>query len=302
MKVLVTGATGFIGRHLCHHLAGEGHALRVVSRSPSRAGEGLPDPVEVTDWGSLTGPSSPGALDGIDAVVNLAGETLAGRWTTAKRDLILTSRVVTTRHLVDGMRQSEVRPRVLVSASAVGYYGDRGEEELTEESAPGSGFTAELCRAWEAEARRAEDLGVRVVRFRIGIVLGAHGGALAEMVPMFRRGLGGPFGNGRQWWPWIHVDDLSRLIAWALAEDSLSGPVNAVSSEPVRQVEFARTLGGILHRPTFLWAPAMALRLVLGGFSGELLSSRRALPSRVLSAGFGLTYPRLQTALAKALS
>lgn len=239
-------------------------------------------------------------LGRLDGVVHLAGETVAGRWSADRRETIRRSRVLGTAALVGALSVLPEPPRVLVSASAVGFYGDRGEEDLTEAAPPGAGFLAEVCREWEAAARRAEDLGVTVVRVRLGLVLGPGGGALPALLPLFRAGLGGPLGSGRQWWPWVHLDDAVGALRTALGAEA-SAAVNAVAPAPIRQRDFARTLGRILHRPAWLPAPRAALDLALGGFARELLDSRRVLPRWLGEAGYQWRRPDLEAALARSL-
>ena len=300
MKVLVTGATGFVGRRLSAALGAAGHAIGALSRDPQRARADRPSLAEAWAWRPEDEAPPPGSLAWADAVVHLAGETVAGRWNAEKRRRIHDSRVGGTRHLVDGIGSQAAadRPAVLVSASAVGYYGDRGDEELDEDAAPGDGFLAGVCRDWEAEAARAEPLGVRVVRARIGLVLGRDGGALASLLPVFRAGAGGPLGGGRQWWPWIHVDDVVGLLVLAIEREALAGALNLAAPEPVRQKPFARALGAALDRPSFLPTPAFGLKLALGPFSEELLASRRVLARRAEEAGYRFRFPRLAEALA----
>ena len=233
----------------------------------------------------------------MDAVVHLAGESVAGLWTADKRRRIEESRQRGTRALVRAMAAVEPRPKVLVSASAVGYYGDPGEGEVTEAHPPGDGFLAGVCREWEEEAERATEAGQRVVRLRIGLVLGAEGGTLGAMLPAFKAGLGGKIGSGRQLWPWIRVDDLVSLIRRALDDESFAGVYNAVAPSPVPQRELAKELASILHRPAFLPAPAFALRAVLGDFADEMLLSREVVPRRALDAGFAFRFPELGPAL-----
>ena len=234
-------------------------------------------------------------------VFHLAGESVAeGRWTAAQKVRIRESRVIGTRNLVAGIARAEPRPRVLVSASAVGYYGDRGEEELTEASPPGDDFLADVCIAWEREARVAEQHGVRVVLARTGIVLG-QGGALAKMLTPFKLGAGGPLGNGRQWMPWIHVADLARLYLHAADTTSIQGPMNAVGPDPVRNSEFTKALGRALHRPAFMPAPYLGLRLVFGEFAKVLFASQRVIPQVAIDTGFHFEYPQIAAALAEIL-
>jgi len=300
MKVLVTGATGFIGSHLCERLGKTGHAVTALSRDADSARRRLPSLKDVFPWSPLDSSPPQEVFSGVDGVIHLAGERVAGLWTARKRRAIPDCRVLGTRHLVSGIEKLASRPKVLISASAIGYYGDRGEETLTEASPPGSDFLADTCSAWEAEAERAKTLGLRVVRLRNGLVMGP-GSALVAMLLPFKMGLGGPLGSGRQWWPWIHLDDVIGLIAYAL-EKEIEGPLNAVSPQPVRQKDFARTLGRVLGRPAFFPAPSFALRIAMGGFSGELLGSRRVLPRRAEEAGYPFLFPGLEPALREVLS
>ncbi len=300
MRVLVTGATGFVGRRLCGVLNAEGHQVVALSRNPESARRKIPTLERVHGWDPETGPPPLEAFVAVAGVVNLAGESVAGRWTESKRQAIRNSRVVGTRHLVRGIAAASTTPRVLVSASAIGFYGDRSEEELTEDSAPGQDFLAQTCQDWEREALRAREYGVRVVNPRIGIVLGPEGGALEAMLLPFKLGAGGPLGSGRQWWSWVHRDDLARLIVFAL-DSNCQGPLNATAPHPIRQKDFAKVLGKVLHRPAFMPAPAVALKIVLGGFSTELLSSKRVLPRKTQNDGFRFQFPELETALREAL-
>jgi len=301
MQVVISGATGFIGRHLAEQLADAGHTIAALTRDPARARVELPMVRDAFAWNPTAEPAPVAALQGADAVVHLAGEPVVGRWTAAKRAAIRDSRVLGTRNLVAAMAATAEPPRVFVAASAIGYYGDRGNEILTEESAPGSDFLAAVCQQWEAESLHAEDLGVRTVPLRIGIVLGPGGGALAAMLLPFRLGVGGPLGSGRQWWSWIHRDDLVGMIRFALENESLRGPCNATGPRPLPQKLFARTLGRVLHRPALLPAPAFALRTILGGFSAELLSSKRVRPARMTRAGYEFLHPELTDALRASL-
>jgi len=299
MKALVTGATGFVGPRLLRLLDGP----VVLSRNADRARVALGNLAgPIYRWDPLQGPPPPQVFEGVDVVLHLAGESVAeGRWTAAQKARIRDSRVVGTRHLVQGMSQAAVRPQVLVSASAVGYYGDRGDEELTESSAPGRDFLADVCVEWEREALAAEAFGVRVVTARTGIVLGAGGGALAKMLPPFRLGGGGPLGNGRQWMPWVHVSDLARLYLHAAETASLRGPMNSVAAVPVRNSEFTKALARQLHRPAFLPAPYFGLRLLFGEFASVLFASQRVIPKVALESGFVFQYPELAEALREIL-
>lgn len=294
MRALVTGATGFVGRRLLRLL----DAPTVLTRNPQKAADVIGNlSGRILAWDPLKGPPPPGALDGIDTVFHLAGESVAeGRWTVAQKRRIEESRTLGTRHLVLGIERAASPPRVLVSASAVGFYGNRGDEELTERSPPADDFLARVCTAWEEAAASARAAGTRVAFARTGIVLGAGGGALEKMLLPFRLGAGGPLGSGRQWMPWIHVADLARLYVF-IAESSLEGAVNATAPNPVRNSEFTRALARQLHRPAFMPAPYLGLRLVFGEFAQVLFASQRVLPKAALDAGFVFQFPELQMAL-----
>ena len=294
MRVLVTGGTGFIGSALCRALAAAGHQVAVVTRG--NAQPSARDAVRYLPW---DGAEWRAALAAADAVVNLAGEPIAAkRWTVEQKVRIRESRVQMTRRLVEAMEGAGHRPAALISASAIGYYGDRGDVPVDEVSPPGSGFLAETCFAWEAEARRAETLGVRVVRMRLGVVLAEGGGALAKMVPPFQGFLGGPLGSGRQWVSWVSRDDVIGLIQWALAQEQVQGAINATAPEPVTMRGFCRELGRALRRPSWLPAPAPAVRLLLGEMAEMLLTGQRVLPSAALAKGYAFRFPRLPDALA----
>ncbi len=297
MRILVTGGTGFIGSALCRALAAAGHQVEVVTR-----GGAQPSAQSAVRYLPWDGAEWRAALAAADAVVNLAGEPIAAkRWTAEQKARIRDSRVQTTRRLVEAMEGAGHRPAALISASAIGYYGDRGDSSVNEASPPGAGFLAETCLAWEAEARRAETLGVRVVRMRLGVVLAEGGGALAKMVPPFQWFLGGPLGSGRQWVSWVSRDDVISLIHWALAQEQVQGAINATAPEPVTMRGFCRELGRALHRPSWLPAPAPAVRLLLGEMAEMLLTGQHMLPSAALAKGYAFRFPRLPEALANAL-
>ena len=296
MRVLVTGATGFVG----HRLLAKLDSPMVLSRKAAKAEAALKEfGVEAFDWDPLKGPPPQVAFEGIDAVIHLAGDPVAsGRWTKAKKARIRDSREIGTRNLVDGLAALPRKPAVLVSASAVGIYGDRGDEELTEASRPGSDFLAEVCLAWEREAIRAAEMGMRVATIRIGIVIGRGGGALAKMLTPFKLGLGSPLGSGRQYMPWIHIDDLVEMILFAVHEDSVIGPLNCVAPSPVTNREFTKTLGRVLKRPTFMPAvPGFVLKTMLGEFAEVLLASQRVVPQATLARGFAFRFRELEPAL-----
>lgn len=296
--VLVSGATGLVGSRLCARLRERGDGVRALSRRPERAAHEDHSGVQWLGWDGTNVERV--QLAGAAAVVHLAGEPIfAGRLTAERRRRIRESRIDSTRSLVrtlDALEASE-RPATLVCASAVGVYGSRGDEELDEDSPPGDGFLADVCRDWEAAARGAEACGVRVVSLRIGIVLSRHGGALPMMALPFRFGLGGRLGDGRQWFPWVHLEDVVGLIERALDEPSWHGAVNASAPQPVRNAELTRTLARVLSRPALLPVPAFAVKLALGELAGELLGSRRVLPRRALEAGYAFAHSALEPAL-----
>lgn len=300
MKALVTGATGFVGPRLLRLL----DSPVVVSRNPERARQAIGNLAgPIFRWDPLREPLPAEALDGVDIVYHLAGESVAeGRWTAAQKARIRESRVVGTRHLVQGIARAERTPSVLVSASAVGFYGNRGDDELTESSPPADDFLAEVCVAWEREAMAAQQHGVRTVTARTGIVLGAGGGALGKMLTPFKLGAGGPLGNGRQWMPWIHVADLARLYVHAADTASIRGPMNAVAPNPVRNSEFTKALGRQLHRPAFMPAPYLGLRLLFGEFAQVLFASQRVIPKVAIETGFVFQYPDIASALREILA
>ena len=296
MRILVTGASGLVGRHLVQALVERDHDVVSTSRDPDRARSQLPLIYRHVRWDPNDGPAPREAFEGVDAIVHLAGESVAGRWTDEKKRRIRDSRVLGTRHLVDGMRPLDGRPVRLVGASAIGFYGDRGEDVLTEDSGPGDDFLSTTCVEWESEGVAARDLGLDVAHLRIGLVLDPAGGALGEMLPIFRLGAGGPLGSGRQWWSWIHRGDLVAMFVLAL-EEGWSGTFNATAPHPVRQREFADALGDVIGRPSFVPAPEFALRLVLGEFAQELLTSKQVRPDHALREGFTFGFPRLADAL-----
>jgi len=291
MRVLITGGTGFVGQVLCPRLQASGHEVVVLSRqATSRPPKGVL--AVVTRLAEV----DPGKFG---AVINLAGAPIGdARWTEARKRLLLESRVSTTSGLVDWMRRAPRRPHTLISASAVGYYGEQGERVVTEETKPTPGFTHDLCAAWELEAEKAAALGVRVCRMRIGVVLDRGGGALAKMLPAFRLGAGGRLGSGRHYFPWIHRDDIVAICQWLLENPGARGAYNASAPNPVTNAEFTRALGRALGRPTVLPMPESALRLLFGEMSELLLVSDRMLPARLLTEGFEFKYPDLDAALA----
>ncbi len=296
----VTGATGLIGPRLVAALREGGARVTVLSRSPQRAHERLQG-VEAVAWQAESEPAPAEALEGADAVVHLAGEPIAQRWSARVKQALRDSRVLGTRNLVAWLRQLGRRPRALISSSAVGYYGPHGEEPLDEEVPAGRDFLAQVCLEWEAEAARAESLGVRTVQLRTGVVLDAHGGALAKMLPPFRLGLGGPVAGGRQYVSWVHGDDVVGLALAAIADERYRGPVNATAPEPVTNATLSHELGRALHRPALLPVPAAALRLLYGEMAQIVTSGARVVPAKALVLGYEFRRPRLDEALRAAL-
>ena len=293
MTVFVTGATGTIGTHLLRRL---GDDVILTSRNPDKARAAIPRG-RIIQWdGEAALPDD--ALDGVETIYHLAGEPVAeGRWTAEKKQRIERSRVRSTRALVEAIGRARQRPRVLVSGSAVGIYGSRGDEILTEDSPAGTGFLADVCRAWEAEALRAEAHGVRVATVRTGVVLAREGGALATMLPLFKTGLAGKLGDGKQWMPWIHIDDIVGLFQLAASDDRVRGALNGAAPEPATNLSFTHAMGHVLHRPTLLTAPAFAMRLALGEKAAIVLASQRVVPTRALAFGHRFQHPDLEAAL-----
>lgn len=300
MRVFVTGATGFIGRRLSLRLAQDGHDVVAWVRDVDRARATLGAQPELVDM-SEGDEALRHSLEGCDAVINLAGSPVARRWSAKVRRSIVDSRVGLTRRLVGGMEACSKPPRILLSASAVGYYGDRGTESLTEQLPAGEGFLAEVCRDWESAALRARDFGCRVALMRIGVALGAEGGALATMVPAFSWGLGAILGSGRQYMPFIHVDDVVELFVRALVDRRFEGPFNAVAPHPVDNAEFSRALGGTLGRPVWMRVPSWALKIAFGGAAQVMLASQRAICGRAQQLGFRFRHPTVRDALESAL-
>ena len=301
MKIFITGSTGFIGRALVLRLQRDGHAVVVWVRDEERALNRL-GANAVTLSVSCDAGELQRTLTECDAVFNLAGEQLIGRWTTARRAKLVESRVDLTRRLVDAVTLASRCPRVLVSGSAVGYYGNSNDELVTEDTAPANDFLGQLCRDWERAALRAETAGARVVLLRTGIVLGREGGALAKLLFPFRLGLGGPIGSGKQYMPWIHLHDEIEVIAKALEDDRYRGPINATAPNPVINREFGRALGRALHRPAVMPLPGFVLKAVMGEASGVLLGGQRAVPERLLELGFPFAFANIDEALGDIVS
>ncbi|EKQ69500.1 TIGR01777 family protein [Leptolyngbyaceae cyanobacterium JSC-12] len=304
MKVAITGATGFVGSRLVERLQAEGHEVLVLVRNLERATKLFPKSafprVEIQSYTPLQSGDWQKSLAGCDGVVNLAGEPISERWTAERKQSIFESRQIGTQKLVEGILQADPKPQVLVSASAIGYYGTSETATFDEESSAGSGFLAEVCQAWEAEAQKVKDAGVRLVIVRIGIVLGM-GGAIAKMITPFKLFAGGPIGTGKQWFSWIHRDDLVNLILYALTHPQMAGTFNATAPNPVRMGEFCQTMGEVLHRPSWLPVPAFALEVLLGDGAQVVLEGQRVLPKQTQEAGFQYQYPTVKFALEEVL-
>ena len=293
MRVLVTGSRGLIGSALVPELESAGHSVtRLVRGKPGR------NEIRWDPEGQL----DPATLAGFDAVVHLAGESIAGRWSDSKKQRISDSRIQGTHTLVNALMVSTSRPRVMVSASAVGYYGDRGDELLTEQSAPGNDFLANVCQRWEQAVEEAASAGIRTVELRIGLVLSKHGGGLAQMLPPFRMGVGGRMGSGRQYWPWVSIRDVVGAILHALQTEAMRGPYNTVAPQTMTNAEFTKTLGQVLHRPTIFPMPAFVVRTAFGEMgTALLLSSQRVSPKKLEGTGYRFNHPELKPALEELL-
>jgi uncharacterized protein (TIGR01777 family) len=294
LKILISGSSGLVGSALVSALRAAGHDVKRLVRGNVTA----PDQISWNPAEAL----APESVSGFDAVIHLAGESIATRWTEAKKRRIVDSRVPPTQHVAAALSNARQRPRTFICASAIGYYGDRGDEILSEDSPSGEGFSAELCSQWEAAAQSLTNAGIRAVQIRTGIVLSSAGGALRKMLPPFRMGVGGNLGNGRQWMSWIDVRDEVGAIQHLLTADSVSGPVNLVSPNPVRNAEFTKTLASVLHRPAVFPMPAFAARLAFGQMADELLlASQRVQPAKLASSGYRFQHPDLRIALASIL-
>lgn len=297
MKVLITGASGLVGKELQRSFAGKGYEMLLASRSEST------DDAHI-QWSVDDGFAEPERLEGIDVVVHLAGENISGgiRWTDEKKKAIRDSRVLGTRNVVDAISKLKNKPKVFVASSAIGFYGERGDEEVTESSAAGDNFLAGVCKEWEAESRRAEDAGIRTVLLRTGIVLSKDGGALGTMLTPFKLGVGGVIGSGKQWMSWISMDDEIAVINYVIENENIRGAVNAVSPNPVTNHDFTKTLGDVLYRPTFLPLPEFAVSMIFGEMGDALLlASTKVLPKRLEDAGFEFKHPNLKEAIENAV-
>ncbi len=297
-RILVTGATGAVGSKLVLRLLSSQYDVVVLSRSVNAAKKQLPLPVSFYEWSPQDERPPLKAFEDVDAVIHLAGESVSGsRWTKKRKLDIAASREIGTRHLVEAMESLSTRPRCFISASAVGFYGERGEEALVESSVAGRGFLPELCEKWEHEAALASRLGMRTVQLRIGIVLDPEGGALKQMQTLFRMGVGGKIGSGQQWMSWIHIDDLVDLLVFSLTAENLNGPVNAVSPNAVTNAEFTKQLALACERPALLSVPAVMLKMIFGELSQIVLSSQKVLAQKALEHGFTFRFPELSLAL-----
>lgn len=291
MQITLTGASGFLGQRLVTRLLREGHSLHLLGRSRPK------DAVKFTPWDAIKDPVPKEAVDGADAVIHLAGEPVAQRWNPEVKERIRTSRINGTAALIKTLEAVSRRPRILISASAIGYYGERGDDLCTEATPPGGGFLPDVCVLWEKSADAAKALSLRVVKLRIGIVLGPNGGALEKMLPPFRMGVGGVIGDGRQWMSWIHVDDVVGLILHALYNDSVQGALNVTAPTPARNRDFTTALGKALRRPTIFPVPVLAIKALYGEMSQIVLASQRVEPVVALRSGYAFAWPELQPAL-----
>ena len=302
MRTIITGGSGLIGRALAAELAAPEHEVIILSRTPGRGG-GLPAGARAVGWDGRTAEGWQDLADGATAIVNLAGESIAaGRWTAARKQRIAASRHQAGAAVVQAVAGATTRPQVVIQASAVGYYGPRGDEKITEEMAAGDDFLAQICVPWETSTEEVERLGVRRAIIRTGIVLSRAGGALPQMMLPFRLFAGGPLGSGRQGFPWIHLADEVRVIRWLIERDDASGPFNLAAPETLTNAEFGRVLGRVMRRPSFMPTPGFALRLVLGELSTLLLDGQRQVPQRLLDHGFTFRFPTAEAALRDLLS
>jgi len=301
MRILVSGSTGFLGTALVETLEGQGHTVARLVRPETSQKSAAGVRAESVLWDPVAGKFEAPGAEGADALIHLAGASIAGgRWNASRKKLLRTSRIDATRHLMGALAKLQRPPRVIVAASAIGYYGNRGDETLTEASAPGNDFPAGLCQEWEAETSRGAEFDARVVNLRFGIILAAHGGALPRMAMPFKFGAGGRLGDGRQWMSWLTLKEAVRIIQFALATSGLTGPVNAVGPNPVRNSEFTGVLAKTLHRPALFPAPAFALRLALGEMADALLLvSQKVAPSKLADSGYSFLQPSLEDALAE---
>ena len=300
MRFLITGATGLLGSRLCRRLMDEGHSVAIFSRSLEK---GRRLGFETFVWQPEKELPPAQALEDVDVVVHLAGEHIAaGRWTAEQKRRIRDSRVLSTRNLVAGLQLAKTKPKALICASAIGFYGDRGDELLSEDATVGKGFLSEISQEWEQAAAAAQEFGLRVARVRIGVVLAKDGGALAQMLPIFKFGLGGSLGTGQQWFPWIHIDDVLGIFHHAIFNGLIHGPINAVAPGIVTNADFTEALAATLHRPAIFAVPSFVLRLGLGEMADLLLSSTCVIPDVAIATGYQFKFPELRAALANLFS
>ena len=296
MKILITGGTGFVGTQLTSRLIKDGHEVTILTRSLKGAKGSSPgisylegDPTKKGSWQE--------AIKNHGAIINLAGASIFSKWTDEHKKAIRESRVSTTQNIVEGIPSDPSKKITLFSTSAVGYYGFCGDEELTEDAPPGNDFLARIAMEWEGEALKARDKGARVVITRFGIVMGEKGGALSQMIPLFKKYIGGPIGNGKQWFSWVHIKDLAEAFAFLMKHPEISGPVNVCSPNPVRNKDLAKALGRALHRPSFIPAPGFMVKLVLGEFGSVILEGQKVIPRRLIESGFVFQYPDIEKTL-----
>ena len=294
MKILLAGGTGFVGKGLLEKLQSENNSIYVISRNPDAHKHLENKNIEIIPWDD----SLISKMEVADAVINLTGEPVVGkRWTSSQKDLLASSRIDSTRVLVNAISKANKKPQVLINASAVGYYGSPENGKITESYKKGTGFLSDICEQWEKEAQKAKDFGVRVVTLRIGIVLEKNGGALSRMLLPFKLYTGGPLGSGKQWFPWIHRDDAVNAILFSLNNSNIQGPINLTSPEPVSMGEFCNVLGKVMHRPSWAPVPEFALKALLGEMSSVLLTGQRAIPKKLTDEGYKFSYPKLEDAL-----
>ena len=298
MKIVLTGGTGFVGKALLPKLIDAGHEVSLLSRSERRTNSSSHPALRTFAWDAKTQGVWSKEIDGADAVINLAGESIAAkRWTATQKELLLNSRIDSTRALVEAIARSQKKPAVLINASAVGFYGNVDEGDVTELHPNGKDFLAHVCARWEEEARKAENLNVRTVLLRFGVILEKGSGALEKFIPPFQFFIGGPLGSGRQWFPWVHREDTAEVILFSLQNQALAGAVNVTAPEVVTMKEFCRHLGRAMRRPSWALVPGFALRLLLGEMAGMILGGQRAVPKKLLEAGYTFRHPGVQEAL-----
>ena len=300
MNILITGATGFLGKSLVKSLVKDGHSIKIITRNISKASKILGDDFDFYQWAQSTLVPPSEAINDSEIVINLMGETVGGLWLPSKKRSILQSRTTGTKNLVEAISKSDSKPELLISASAVGYYGNRGNEKLTENSKTGGNFLSEVCKDWEDQAKYATKSGVRVVTLRCAPIVGPDGGFLYQQLPLAKMGLLGPLGSGKQWWPWVHIDDAIRAIKYVI-NNPISGPVNVVSPKPIDQITFSKALAAFYNRPAIIPAPSFAIRTMLWGFADELLFSRKVIPQKLLDAGYKFKFVKINEAIKASL-